>query len=114
MPNDPIVEQQQKLQALSREISFLTVAGMRDNLSPEGRAMVHNLERSARAEAQLRRKGLAWLQEQQASQPAQNQPAAPQDQEQPPQEEAQDEAPDQAPEKPPPALRLPSDLPTSD
>jgi hypothetical protein len=40
------------------KVRNLTVMGMRDDLTPEKRATIHNLELSARAEAKLRQDAL--------------------------------------------------------
>jgi hypothetical protein len=56
---EPLSDDQQKLEETRREVAWLTVAGLRDNLSPQDRALVRNLERSARAELKLRRLALS-------------------------------------------------------
>jgi hypothetical protein len=52
-------DEQARLDQTRREIAMLTVAGMRDNLSPAQREFYREAEMSARAEAKLRRKGIA-------------------------------------------------------
>jgi len=49
---------QQKAERARKNVQALTVASLRPNLSPEQRETYRNLERSARAESQLRQKAL--------------------------------------------------------
>jgi hypothetical protein len=51
-------ELRQKLKDAKREVRNLSVMGMKPDLSPEKRETVKHLERSARAEVQLRQKAL--------------------------------------------------------
>jgi hypothetical protein len=51
-------ELQTKLADARQEVRNLTVMGMRDDLTPEKRATIRNLELSARAEAKLRQDAL--------------------------------------------------------
>ena len=57
-------EQAEKLAETRQRISNLIVMGLRPDQDPERLALLSQLERSARAEAKLRNKGLAWLQAQ--------------------------------------------------
>jgi hypothetical protein len=52
---------EQELKNVRQEVRNLTVMGMRPNLLPAEVELVKNLERSARAEAKLRRRYVAWL-----------------------------------------------------
>jgi hypothetical protein len=54
-----------KLEETRREVRMLTVAGLRDNLTPQQRANYRSIERSAWAEVRLRQKALEHLESQQ-------------------------------------------------
>jgi hypothetical protein len=56
---------QRKLADARREVRNLTVMGMRPDLSADKRELIHNLERSVRAEVKLRIKALQYFREQQ-------------------------------------------------
>ena len=49
------------LEAVRQEVRNLIIMGMRPDISPEERALIRNLERSARAEAKLRKRALDQL-----------------------------------------------------
>lgn len=53
-------ELRQKLKDAQQEVRNLTVMGMRPDLSEPRRGIIRQLERSARAEVQLRVKALNW------------------------------------------------------
>lgn len=54
-----------RLEQTRWEVRMLTVAGLRDNLSPEQRENYRSLEQSARAEARLRQAALDYYESQQ-------------------------------------------------
>jgi hypothetical protein len=51
---------QQEMQNCRQEIRNLTVMGMKPCLTPEKKALLHDLERSARAELKLRHKAIEY------------------------------------------------------
>jgi hypothetical protein len=55
---------ERKLANTRQEVRNLTVIGMRPNLSADQRELIHNAERSARAEVKLRIKALRYCREQ--------------------------------------------------
>lgn len=54
-----LAAEQKHLEETEAQVRYLTVAALRPELSPEKAEAYRQLERSARAEASLRRKGLA-------------------------------------------------------
>ncbi len=56
---------QRKMQNCRQEIRKLTIMGMKPGLTPEKKAFLHDLERSARAELKLRHKALEYYLSQQ-------------------------------------------------
>jgi hypothetical protein len=60
---------ERKLANTRQDVRNLTVIGMRPNLSADKRELIHNLERSARAEVKLRIKALWYCREQQRGRP---------------------------------------------
>ena len=56
---------QQKMQGCRQEIRNLTIMGMKPGLTPEKKALLHDLERSARAELKLRHKAIEYYLSQQ-------------------------------------------------
>jgi hypothetical protein len=62
----------ERLQDARQRVADLVVMGLRPEQSPDRLRLLSQLERSARAEVQLRRKALQWSQQQTAlsSQPA--------------------------------------------
>jgi hypothetical protein len=67
-PKDPRLDEALLLKKLAntrREVRNLTVMGMRPDLPADKRELIHNAERSARAEVKLRIKALWYCREQQ-------------------------------------------------
>lgn len=52
--------QQREMQNCRQEIRNLTIMGMKPGLTPEKKAFLHDLERSARAELKLRHKAIEY------------------------------------------------------
>jgi hypothetical protein len=56
---------QREMQNCRQEIRNLTIMGMKPGLTPEKKAVLHDLERSARAELKLRQKAIEYYLSQQ-------------------------------------------------
>jgi hypothetical protein len=67
-PKDPRLDETLLLKELAdtrREVRNLTVMGMRPDVSADEREVIHNLERSARAQVKMGIKALRYCREQQ-------------------------------------------------
>ena len=67
-PKDPRLDEALLLRELAdsrREVRNLTVMGMRPDVSADQREIIHNLERSARAQVKMGIKALQYCREQQ-------------------------------------------------
>ena len=102
---DPMPRLQAKLAGSLSVARYLTVQLLQPNLSPEKRALLENLQRSARAEIQLRNKAIQYQESQQPTLSAMP-PGQP-----PPQQAAPQPYPEGMPQPHPEGMPQPSPAP---